>query len=206
MRDSPPDTDFLLDRAAANDAAARDALLARHRPRLRRMVALRLDPRVAARVDPSDVVQDVLAEADRRLDAYLQRRPLPFYPWLRQFAADQLAELHRRHVRAARRSVGREVPGGLPDQSADELAGRLVAKGPGPSEAARWSERRDRVRAILLAMSAADREVLTLRYLEELTAAEVGAVLGVTAMAAQKRALRALERLRAALGQEEGGP
>jgi RNA polymerase sigma-70 factor (ECF subfamily) len=206
MTHSTPDTDELLDRAAADDPAARSALLDRHRTRLRRMVAVRLDPRLAARVDPSDLVQDTLAEAARRLDAYLRDRPLPFYPWLRQFAADRLADLHRRHVRAARRSVGREEPGGLPEHSAAELADRLLARDHGPSEAARRAEQREQVRSALLRLPGPDREALTLRYLEELPAAEVAAVLGVSEAAAKKRVLRALERLRAALGpRAEGG-
>jgi RNA polymerase sigma-70 factor (ECF subfamily) len=89
------------------------------------MVELRMNPRLAARLDPSDVVQEVLAEADRRLDDYLRERPLPFFPWLRQIAVDRLADAHRRHVRAARRSVVREEAA-LPESSALELAGRLA--------------------------------------------------------------------------------
>jgi RNA polymerase sigma-70 factor (ECF subfamily) len=63
---------------------------------------------LAARLDPSDIVQEVLAEADRRLDDYLRQQPLPFYAWLRQLAWDRLADAHRRHVLARRRSVTRE--------------------------------------------------------------------------------------------------
>jgi hypothetical protein len=43
------DTGHLLKRAAAGDIRARDDLLRRHRSRLRRMVAVRADPRLAAR-------------------------------------------------------------------------------------------------------------------------------------------------------------
>ena len=113
-----PDTDELLGLAADGDAAARADLLARHRSRLRRMVAYRLDRRLAARVDPSDVVQEVLAEADRQLDHYLRERPLPFYPWLRRLAWERLVKLHNRHLGAQRRSVRREEPGvlALPDE------------------------------------------------------------------------------------------
>src|SRR4051794_10800729 len=93
-----PDTDHLLDRAAAGDVAARQRLLERHRPRLRRMVALRLDQRLRARVDPSDVVQEALFDADQELSDYLKRRPIPFYPWLRQLAWDRLIDLNRRHI------------------------------------------------------------------------------------------------------------
>jgi RNA polymerase sigma-70 factor (ECF subfamily) len=196
-----PDTEELLRRSQAGDRDARGALLQRHRPRLRRMVALRMDRRLAARLDPSDVVQEVLAAADRRLDAYLEERPLPFYPWLRQLAWDRLVHEHRRHVRAGRRSITREEDEslGLPGGSVLRLADRLLASGVCPSEAARQQELRERVRAALDELPEADREVLVLRYLEQLTAQEVGAVLGVSEAAAKKRALRALQRLRAFL-------
>ena len=78
MTDSQPDTEELLRRASQGSRDARSQLLQRHRARLRRMVAFRLDERLLARVDPSDVVQESLAEADRsvgRLPAC--DRPLP---------------------------------------------------------------------------------------------------------------------------------
>src|SRR5215472_7956514 len=103
-----PDTEELLEQAGTGDRTARQQLLARHRGRLRQMVALRIDRRMAARVDPSDVVQEALADAARNLSDYIEERPLPFYPWLRQFAWERLLQLHRHHLRAQRRSVDRE--------------------------------------------------------------------------------------------------
>jgi RNA polymerase sigma-70 factor (ECF subfamily) len=200
-----PDTDELMRRSAAGDRAARGPLLQRHRQRLRRMVAARLDPRLATRVDPSDVVQEVLAEADRRLDDYLRRRPIAFYPWLRQMVWEKLVEEHRRHVRAARRTVTREAEIGLPDGSVHQLAERLLDPGTGPSAALQRREVAERVRAALQALPDADREVLVLRYVERLSAQEVGEVLGLSEAAAKKRALRALRRLRDALGGGNGG-
>jgi RNA polymerase sigma-70 factor (ECF subfamily) len=205
MAPTAPDTDELLQRSQAGDRQARGALLQRHRKRLRRLIALRLDRRLAARLDPSDIVQEVLAEADRRLDQYLRQRPLPFYPWLRQLACDRLADAHRRHVQAKRRSVRREDPEplGLPGGSAWRLADRLLASGVCPSEAFRRDELRQRVRTALASLAEADREVLVLRYLEQLSAKDVGAVLGVSEAAAKKRALRALQKLRALLGGDD---
>jgi RNA polymerase sigma-70 factor (ECF subfamily) len=205
-----PDTEELLQRSAAGDRGARGDVLQRHRARLRRLVSVHMDPRLAARLDPSDVVQEVLAEADRRLDNYLRDRPLPFYPWLRQLAVDRLADAHRYHVRTARRSVTREEAGlpGLPESSVAELAAQLVASGTGPSEAARRQELKERVRAALAALSDQDREVLVLRHLEQLSAREAAAVLGLTEAALKSRALRAMQRLRKRLGNDpaEGEP
>src|SRR4051812_8316766 len=105
MHAEAPETEQLIEQARRGDEAARQALLARHRSRLRQMVAVRMDGRLAARVDPSDIVQDALAEAHRTMDDYLRRRPLPFYPWLRRLAWERLVQLHRQHVEAGRRSL-----------------------------------------------------------------------------------------------------
>jgi RNA polymerase sigma-70 factor (ECF subfamily) len=205
MTTKPPDTEELLRQASQGDRAARDGLLARHRGRLRQMVAWRLDRRLAARVDPSDVVQEVLAEADRKLGRYLRERPLPFFPWLRQLAGEHLVALHRRHVRARGRSVLREEPGALalPDESAAELAARLVTSATSPTQQALRQEARARVRWALEQLPERDREVLVLRHLEQLPVADTAEVLGVSAGAVKVRHLRALERLRALLGPNE---
>jgi RNA polymerase sigma-70 factor (ECF subfamily) len=207
MPTRPPDTEDLLERSAAGDRDARGALLQRHRDRLRRMVAVRLDRRLAARVDPSDVVQEALAEAERRLDDYLRQRPVPFYPWLRKLAEERLIDEYRRHVGAGRRSVIREGEAlGLSDASTRGLAERLLDPGAGPSEALRRQEANERLRSALVALAEAEREVLVLRYLEGLPAREVGQVLGVSEAAAKTRALRALRSLKRLLGEaSEGG-
>src|SRR5436305_15131764 len=144
----------LLDRAAEGDVAARAELLTRHRGRLRQMVAVHLDRRVAARVDPSDVVQDALLDAAQELPEYLVRRPIPFYPWLRQLAWERLVELHRRHVQAKKRSVVREesLDLGLSGQSVQALAKRLLTRGESPSANLQKKELRARVRAALEAV------------------------------------------------------
>jgi RNA polymerase sigma-70 factor (ECF subfamily) len=49
-----------------------------------------------------------------------------------------------------------------------------------------------------------DREVLTLRHLEELSVADTAAVLGIKTGAAKLRHLRALQRLRVLLDEESG--
>jgi RNA polymerase sigma-70 factor (ECF subfamily) len=130
-----PDTGELIRRAANGEREAADALLARHRDRLRRMVAIRMDKRLVSRVDPSDIVQEALTEASQKLPHYLKQERLPFYPWLRQLAWERLIGAHRRHVGAKARTVTREEPEAmvLPDHSAVQLADRLLASGTSPS-------------------------------------------------------------------------
>jgi RNA polymerase sigma-70 factor (ECF subfamily) len=192
-----PDTDQLLQNYRRGDSAAEGQLLQRHRGRLRQMIALRLDGRLRARVDPSDVLQDTLAEAARKLAVYARDRPLPFYPWLRRLAWERLVQLHRWHVRTGKRSVKREeawLP--LPDESAVQLADRLASRGSSPSARLQRSEMRARVQDALARLSDRDREVLVLRYLEHLSTREIAAVLGLAESGVKTRQLRALQRLR----------
>jgi RNA polymerase sigma-70 factor (ECF subfamily) len=198
MAPAQPDTEELLRLAEEGDLAARNRLLERHQQRLRSLIALRMDRRLAARIDPSDVVQESLAEADRRLEDYLRRKPMPFYPWLRQLALERLVEEHRRHLRSQKRSVRREEArlSFLPDESAQELADRLMDQGSNPSARLRRESERNRVRAALTLLGENDREVLALRHLEQLSVREIAAVLGISDGAVKVRHLRALKRLR----------
>jgi RNA polymerase sigma-70 factor, ECF subfamily len=200
MERADGDTEGLIQRAVEGDEAAGGQLLARHRERLRRMVAVRMDRRLLTRVDPSDVVQEALADAARKLPEYLLQQPLPFYPWLRRLAWERLVKLYHRHIAAGKRSVTRETCGPLPDESALELARCVLAPGPSPCDQAVLAELRDRVRVALAQLSERDREVLVLRYLEQLSTAEIAAVLGATTGAVKVRHLRALERIRNLLG------
>lgn len=198
MTSPQPDTEELVQQAAQGDPEARNRLLAHHRSRLRKMIGWRLDRRVAPRVDPSDVVQEVLVQADQKLDRYLRERPLPFYPWLRTLTWEYLATLYRRHLRAQNRSVLREEPDvlKLPDESAAALAARLVTSATSPSQQAIRKEVRQRVRQALETLSERDREVLVLRHLEQLSVADTATILGITPGAVKVRHLRAVERMR----------
>src|SRR5262249_14301950 len=100
----------LLGQVRAGDPEASARLLDCHRAYLRRLVEVRLDPRIQARVDPSDVVQEAQIEALRRLDGYVRDRPMPFRLWLRQIAHDRLLMLRRHHLGAACRTAARDVP------------------------------------------------------------------------------------------------
>ncbi len=203
-----PDTGLLLERAGAGDQDALHRLLDQHRKRLRHMVAYRLDRRLAPRLDASDVVQEALMEVAARLGEYLRSRPLPFYPWLRQLALNRLADLHSTHLKAKKRSVGREEPGffDLPDDSAVELADRLVTSAVGPEESAQRHELCARVRDMLADLRPIDRELLILRHLEHLSVKDCAAALGVSVNVVKTRHVRALRRLRAALGKHPEDP
>jgi RNA polymerase sigma-70 factor (ECF subfamily) len=200
MAEVPSDseaTQDLLRRAHAGDPVALEELFAVYRPYLRQFVALRLNPRVRPRLDPSDVVQEAQLEAARRLKGYLEGPPMPFRLWLRQIAQDRLFNLHRRHVATARRAVGREQP--LPEQSSADLAEQLLAAGSTPSQRLGRRELASGLRQALAQLSEGDREILLLRNFEGLSNQEVGFLLGIEPATASQRHGRAMLRLHKAL-------
>ena len=198
----------LIERARAGDREALNTLLTRHRDRLRRMVEMRLDTRLQARLDASDVVQDAFVEVAQRLEEYLRDPKLPLFLWLRLVVGERLLRLHRRHLGAQMRDAGREVSlyrGALPAASSAALAAQLLGRHTSPTQAVVRAERILRVQEALNTLDPMDREVLSLRHFEELTAAEAAQVLGIQESAAAKRYFRALKRLKEILAAMPGG-
>ena len=198
MWPNAPETQELLLNAKAGDAAAVNRLLDRHREGLRRMIDLRMDQMVRRRVDASDIVQEVLIEANRRLNDYLANPTLPFHLWLRQMAQDRLIDAHRRHRGAARRSIDREQPlaTGSVDQSTYDLAAALADPELTPAAAATWHELERRFHAAVEQLDEQDREVILMRHFEFMSNCDVAEALSLSEAAAGMRYLRAMRRLR----------
>jgi RNA polymerase sigma-70 factor (ECF subfamily) len=202
------ETQQLLRQAGGGDADAVNRLLDRHRASLRNMIRLRLDRALAGRVDASDVVQDVLLEASRRLDDYVRDASMPFHLWLRQLAKDRIIDMHRRHREAQRRSVDREQPlaaAAAPDRSAYDLAGQVLDPELTPAAATIRRELEGRFLVALDQLNEDDREVILMRHYEHLGNSDVATALGLSPAAAGMRYLRALRRLRAVLGEQNSG-
>ncbi|MCR9292276.1 MAG: sigma-70 family RNA polymerase sigma factor [bacterium] len=195
-------TQELLAGAKGGDNAAVDELLDRHRDSLRKMIGMRLDQRIMRRVDVSDVVQDVLVEANRRLQGYLQNPVMGFHLWIRQIAKDRIIDAHRRHRVSAKRSIDREQPmlsAGPPDQSTIELAAQLSDPELTPAAAATQRELALHVQDAISQLDDKDREMILMRHYEQLSNQDIAAALDLTEPAASMRYLRALKKLRKVL-------
>lgn len=194
-------TQELIQQAQRGDAGAVDELLARHREPVRRMIGLRLDRAIAPRVDASDVVQDVLLEASKRLAEYLRDPSMPFHLWLRCLAQDRVIDAHRRHRKAQRRTVDKEkrLHKEWADRSSMELAAQLIDHELTPATAALRHELEGRFREVLEELGDDDREIILMRHFEQLSNQEVAQTLGLTEAAAGMRHLRALRRLKTLL-------
>lgn len=202
------DTQELLAQVRRGESAAVDQLLAHYREPIRHMIGLRLDRAIAARVDASDIVQDVLLEASRRLAEYLQQGSMPFHLWLRHIARDHIIDAHRRHRAAQRRSVDREQTMGpaRADESSVQIAADFIDRELTPATAALRHEMQERFQQVLAELDEDDREIILLRHFEQLSNQDAAAALGLSEAAAGMRHLRALRRLRDALFSRAGAP
>jgi RNA polymerase sigma-70 factor (ECF subfamily) len=192
----------LIRQASAGNPQSQQELFTRYASRLKRMVKLRLDPRVQGRVDPSDVLQEAYLETCRKLADYLREPKMPFFLWLRLLTGQKLALAHRQHLGVQARDAGREISlyrEAMPGASSAALAARLLGRLTSPSQAVAKAELKVRIQEALNSMDAIDREVLTLRHFEQLSNSETALVLGIKESAASNRYLRALERLRSLL-------
>jgi RNA polymerase sigma-70 factor (ECF subfamily) len=194
-------TQELLVQARGGDNHAVDELLARHRDSVRRMIGLRLDRAIAPRVDASDIVQEVLLEASRRLQEYLKEPAMPFHLWLRCLAKDRIIDAHRRHRKAQRRTVDKEqaMRKEWADRSSMELAAQLIDRELTPATAALRQELESRFQEVLEELNDDDREIILMRHFEQLSNQETAAALGLSEAAAGMRHLRALRRLKTLL-------
>ncbi len=133
----PPQSNMSGDvRESSVDGRPLGAVLEGYRGRLRRMISLRLDPRLRRRLDSSDVIQEAFVDVTKRLEEYRSTPKMPFYLWVRLLTAQKLMEFHRRHLGAEMRDVRREVAARVyPEASSASMARAIVDQGSSPSQA-----------------------------------------------------------------------
>jgi RNA polymerase sigma-70 factor (ECF subfamily) len=206
MTDVGDDDQATLDDLRRGDTQALASLFSRHRDRLRRMVAIRLDARFRGRVSPSDVLQEAYLDALKRLPYFQADPDVPFFIWMRTVTMQRLIEVHRHHLGAKVRDAGREIPlvQGVAIEASSESMAELMGDFTSPSQAAERGEIKLRLLEALGRLDPIDREVLALRHFEELGNQEVAALLGIQPAAASKRYVRAIERLKNALEPSPG--
>ena len=200
-------TEKLLLRVGDGDDEARNELLARHRTSVERLIQMRLDHKIRRRIAVSDVLQNVMIEANRRLSDYLNKGAMPFHLWIRQIAKDRIIDAHRRHRGSAKRSVDREQAiDGRPNsrQSTIMLAGVIADKELTPAARATQQEIAKQVELAIADLPVADRDIILMRHYEQLGNQEVAEVFGISEQAASMRYLRALKKLRSIMTEVKG--
>ena len=162
------DPEKLLELAIAGDKPALVALFDQYRRRLRQMVRLRLDRRLQGRVDPSDVLQEAFMDVEQQLPAYANKQDnMSFFLWIRLVTGQRMMRLHREHLGAAMRDVGREVSlykGALPQATSISLAAQLLGRFTSVGHAAMRAEMQVKLQEAINGMDAIDREKMILDY------------------------------------------
>lgn len=173
-------------------------VFAKFKPQLERVIEFRLDPRIRARVDAHDVIQETFLDVKSRYRTFIEEPAVSLFVWFRQLTLQVLIEFQRRHFRQ-KRNVQKEVRLNLPnvDQSdtsqliARELVGQLTS----PSQAAIKAEELEQLNKALETLGETDREILALRHFEQLSNAEVAEIIGIKPAAASNRYVRAITKL-----------
>jgi RNA polymerase sigma-70 factor (ECF subfamily) len=116
---------------------------------------------------------------------------------LRRIVKQQLIDIHRRHVHALRRTVAREKPYQpfVSDASAMQLAQRLVSREPSPSNQAGQREWLQKIKVAMRQLSSRERELLVMRFVEQLSLPEISQILAVPESSVRSRVRRTLEKL-----------
>ena len=115
-------------------------------------------------------------------------------------------DMDRDNITADKRAVMNERRRGqdLNDGSMHGWEDRLAANSDNPRQRAMLDEMEARMMAALAQLKPNDREILILRYMEQLDVDEIASVLEISQTAVTSRHLRALQRLRLSLGDETG--
>ena len=172
--------------------------LLEHRDRLLSLARRNLNPVLARRISPEDVVQETLVAACRRVD-FLENRPdIPVYCKLRRLLFQTIADLERKNLQSQKRDAYREQevadggsvssPGLDWNMFADTVTGPLT-------QLAR-QDRYELVRKTMESLPENDREILELRHFDGMSNSECAEALHLTQKAASIRYVRALERLK----------
>jgi RNA polymerase sigma-70 factor (ECF subfamily) len=177
--------------------------LERFRAYLCLLARMQMDPRLQAKLDPSDLVQETLLQALQMLDRFQQRSDAELAAWLRQILAHNLANASR-DLNRAKRDVAREcsLEAAL-EQSSARLEAWLVAEQSSPSQQAQRKEQVFRLAEALGSLPEAQREALTRRYLQSWSLDDIGRHLGRSPAAVAGLIKRGLKQLRLLLHESE---
>ena len=188
------DVEMCLNDLQRGDSTMLARLFDYYRPQLLRVVSLYMHPRLRARAEAADVLQEAYVDAANQIENYISQREVDFYVWLRGIARQRLSKFHRFHLQTQRRSVSRQLA--LPDQSSLLLGQQLVSPVSSPSSNLRQQELRDQVQRAVGSLPESDHELILMRHFEGLSNREVAQSLGIQDSTATMRYGRALARLR----------
>jgi RNA polymerase sigma-70 factor (ECF subfamily) len=168
------------------------SLFESRRDRLLAMIRRRVGPRLAAKIDAEDVLQDVFVRAQREWEC---NPPTPEHrdPWLYRLVWRRTIEQMRAALGPGR-NADREVP--WCDESSAQFADDLAASQTGVSTAMGLEELRALVRQAIERLDPIDREIVFLRFYEHLPFKAIATIVDLEPNTANQRCVRALLKLK----------
>lgn len=193
-RESGPPWDELLKRAKSGSKSEVGRLLEQCRGYLTVIAQQEVDPRIRAKVAPSDLVQESLLEAYRGFDQFDGATEKELLGWLRRTLLNNLADAVRHYRGTARRSIDRERSLD-PDSKAENPIVLPAAKSSLPLQKVIHNEQHQRLLDAIGQLPERQRRAVMLRNLESKPFGEIGEALQISADAARKLWERAIHRL-----------
>ncbi|MBI3464651.1 MAG: sigma-70 family RNA polymerase sigma factor [Planctomycetes bacterium] len=176
--------------------------LAPFRPYLQMLARMAWDWRLGAKLDPSDIVQETLVEAQRKLSQFQGATDAELAAWLRRILANELAQA-RRTFRQEKRDLLRENSyEDLVEQSSMRLAGLPAGDDTSPSMRAEFNERALRIAAAVESLPEGQREAVVLHYFQDLTLPEIAERVQKSTTAVAGLVHRGLKTLRSTLSED----
>jgi RNA polymerase sigma-70 factor (ECF subfamily) len=193
----------LLLQARDGDQEALGKLLGHYSNYLWVLSRVQVGKRLQGKVDPADLVQETFLEAHRHFSTFRGQTEPELVSWLRQILGGVLSNLLRRYLGTKRRNIllEREIANEM-DQSSQAIGWMPVDPGPTPSKNAAQRERGVMLANALGRLPEDYRDVIILRYLEDLPFAEVAERMGRSVDSVQKLWVRGLAQLRKSLNEE----
>lgn len=188
----------LLTLVTNGDVAALGILFQRYEPKLKKLVAKQLDPRLMRRIDVSDVIQEVHIELSKRIDEFTKERAVTLYHWMCFITKQKVAELARHHMLAQIRDVRREVPlqKSISGNSSLVLANHLISQVSSPSSVITKAEVVKLVNQAIDNLEPDGRDAIVMRHVDQLKTEQAAELLGISQATFRQRYFRALRQLR----------
>lgn len=196
MAEQTVSIEALIEQARENPEAL-GGLLQRYRSFLLLISREQINPKVAVRCSPSDIVQETLVEAYKGFERFCGSDEAAFSAWLRRIHQHNLDDAARKHLLAQKRDVGQEDGFCGPEGSASFTWREIAADDETPSAHVIAGEKALRLAEMVISLPEGQQEAIRLRHIEGLPVAEIADRMDRSLQAVAgllKRGLRALRR------------
>jgi len=155
------------------------AFIELHRRQLLAYADRNIGPALRSRVEPEDIVQEVVVSALSSIDQFQVEGRDPFR-LLCQLVEQRIIDAHRHHVGAQKRSAAREVSMDAPVAGGDGFGfiNMLVASITSPSQAFSRDQKEFQLQQAIAELNDEQREILRLRFVEGLPTKDIADRIG----------------------------